>query len=236
MSKHDFYLNLIDKKGREGLFQNISNMRDFLSVKLTLLEILITQWDTSCDKSTVSFPYLHVEDYTLHRAFIVSNNKIISFGFGFTILHDGNRIVAYMMKDTKISTKQISEAQAILNLIKDESLYKDIDDDDLEQTLSKKGKKLFEFLLFEESGYVRYDYDRQTKNEVMHPKHHLDIGYTPDYTYKIGLGRGIDEVEYGRILNKNEFCRKLNLNIKSKRLDKGNSLKKNLKYKKRKQR
>ena len=86
MSKHDFYLNLTDKKGREGLFREITNVRDFLSLKLTLLELLITQWNNSCDKTTCLFPYLHVDDYVLHRAFIVSNNKIISFGFGLTIL------------------------------------------------------------------------------------------------------------------------------------------------------
>lgn len=54
MSKHDFYLNLTDKKGREGLFREITNVRDFLSLKLTLLELLITQWNNSCDKTTVS--------------------------------------------------------------------------------------------------------------------------------------------------------------------------------------
>ncbi len=231
MSKHDFYLNLIDKKGREGLFKEITNVRDFLSVKLTLLELLITQWDNSCDKRTASFPYLHVDDYTLHRAFVVSNNKIISFGFGLTIQHDGSHIVAYWMKGIKITTKQISEAQAILKLIKEDSLYKEIDDDDLEQTPTKEGKLLFEFLLFEESGYVRYDYDNQAKSEVMHPKHHLDISFTPKYSHKLGLGRGIDEAEFCKILNRNEYCRKLNLNLVSTRFNKGNFRKRNLKRK-----
>lgn len=104
----------------------------------------------------------------------------------------------------------------------------------MEQTPSKEGKFLFEYLLFEESGYVRYDYDGQTKNEVKHPKHHLDVNFTPKYSYKLGLGRGIDEVEYGRILNKDEYCRKLNLNLITKRLRKGNSCKNNLKRRKKK--
>lgn len=232
MTKHNFYLNLTDKKGREKLFQEITNVRDFLAVKLTLLELLITQWDSSYDKRTCSFPYLHVDDYVLHRAFIVSNNKIISFGFGLTIQHDGSHIVAFIIKGTKITTKQISEAQAILKLLRENSLYKEIDDDDLEQTPSKEGKLLFEYLLFEESGYVRYDYDKQTKNEVKHPRHHLDVNFTPKYSYKLGLGRGIDEVEYGRILNKNEYCRKLNLNLITKRMRKGNFRKSNLKNRK----
>lgn len=232
MSKHDFYINLIDKKGRENLFYEVTNLKDFLSVKLTLLELLITQWNGLCDKGTCSFPYLHVDDYTLHRAFIVSNNKIISFGFGLTILKDGSQIVAFIMNGKKFTAKNISEAQAILKLIKDDTLYKEIDDDDLEQTPSREGKLLFEFLLFEESGYIRYDYDKQTKSEVMHPKHHFDINFTPKYSYKLGLGRGIDELELYRILNKNEYCRKLNLKLISKRFGRGNYRKKNLKNKK----
>lgn len=234
MSKHNFYLNLTDKKGREGLFQEVTNFREFLALKLTLLELLITQWDGSCEKLTVSFPYLHVDDYTLHRAFIVSNNKIISIGFGLTIQTDGKQILAFRIKGIKITARQISEAQAMLTLLKEDTLYTDIEDDDLEQVPSKEGKILFEYLLFEESGYVRYDYDKQTKSEVIHPKHHLDVYFTPNYSYKLGLGRSIDEVEYGKILSKNEFCRKLNLNLISKRFRRGGyGRKRNLKNRKR---
>ena len=234
MSKHDFYLKLTDKKGREGFFQDVTNFREFLSLKLTLLELLITQWDNSCEKESCTFPYLHVDDYLLHRAFIVSNNKMVSFGFGLTIQSDGRQIIAFRIKNTKITAKNISEAQAILKMFKEGSLYKEIEDDDLEQTSSKEGKLLFEYLLFEESGYVRYDYDNQTRSEVFHPKHHLDVNFTPDYSYKIGLGRKVDEAEYTKILNKKEFCRKLNLNLVSKRLRKGNWRKTNLKAIKRK--
>ena len=46
-------------------------------------------------KSNMFISLLHVDDYVLHRAFIVSNNKIISFGFSLTIQHDGNQIVAF---------------------------------------------------------------------------------------------------------------------------------------------
>ena len=229
MAKHDFYLNLTDKKGRENLFLEVTNFRECLALKLTMLELLITQWNGFCDKSSCTYPYLHIDDYTLHRAFIVSNNKIISIGFGLTIQTNGQRILAFRLKDLLITAKQISEAQALLKLLNENTLYGEIDDDDLEQIPSKEGKVLFEYLLFEESGYIRYDYDGQTKSEVIHPKHHLDVNFTPIYSYKIGLGRKIDEMEYCKILNKKEFCRKLNLNCVSKRFKRGNIAKKNLK-------
>lgn len=232
MAKHDFYLNLIDKKGREVLFKEITNTKDFLYLKLTALELLLSQWNDACDKDKCVFPYMHLDDYALHRVFIVSNNKIISFGLGLTVQTKDGRIVAFRIKDTKITVKHISDAQAILKQLGDNFLYYDVDDDDLEQPLSREGRLLFEYLLFEESGYVRYDYDKQTKSETKHPKHHIDVNFTPAYSYKIGLPRGIDEIEYAKILNSTSFCRKLNLNVQDRRLRKGNYRKNNLKNKK----
>lgn len=230
MKKHDFYLNLVDKKGREVLFQEIKNVKDFISVKLTMMEILFSQWNGSKDAKSCSFPYLHVDDFNLNRAFIVSNNKMISFGIGFTIqtFYD-HHIEAFRLKNTKITAKHISEAQAILRLCDDKTLYTDIDDDDLEQPPSQEAKILFEYLLFEEPAYIRYDYDKQTKSEVMHPKHHFDVNFSPNFSYKIGLPRKIDESEYIRVLDKKAFCRKLNLNMVAKRFRKGNFQKHNLK-------
>lgn len=228
MKSHDFYLNLTDKKGREMLFREITSIKDFLLLKLTVLELMISQWNGSCDIKTCTFPYLHIDDYSLHRVFIVSNNKIISFGFGFTIQPNSKKIEAFRACKEKITSRQISEAQSLLALCNGETLYKEIDYDDLEQTPSEGGIKLFEYLLFEESAYIRYDYDEQTKNVIMHPKHHFDICFTPNYSYKIGLLRGIEELEYAKILSKKDFCRILNLN--SNRLHRGySSRKQNLK-------
>jgi len=43
MAKHDFYLELKDKKGREDLFTSITNVKEFLTLKLNMLEILLSQ-------------------------------------------------------------------------------------------------------------------------------------------------------------------------------------------------
>lgn len=232
MAKHDFYLNLTDKKGREALFKEVTNTKDFLYLKLTALELLLSQWDDSCNKDKCVFPYMHLDDYNLHRMFIVSNNKIVSFGLGLTVQTKNCRIVAFRIRGTRIMARQISEAQGILKQLESDSLYCDIDNDDLEQSVSREGRFLFEYLLFEESGYVRYDYDKQTKSETKHPKHHIDVNFTPAYSYKIGLPRGIDEIEYAKILNSTSFCRKLNLKVQDRHLRKGNYKKTNLKKKK----
>lgn len=234
MKKHDFYLNLVDKKGREVLFREITNIKDFILLKLTMMELLFSQWKGLQDKSSCSFPYLHIDDFNHNRAFIVSNNKMISFGIGFTIQTFDNHIEAFLLKKTKITSKHIAETQAILKLCDDKTLYKDIDDDDLEQPPSQEAKILFEHLLFEEPAYIRYDYDKQTKSEIMHPKHHFDVNFSPKFSYKIGLPREIDESEFIRVLDKKEYCRKLNLNMVSKRFQKGYFQRHNLKQRKKK--
>ena len=45
MSKHDFYINLTDAKGRENMFSEVTDVYDFIKLKLTALELLITQWN-----------------------------------------------------------------------------------------------------------------------------------------------------------------------------------------------
>lgn len=110
-----------------------------------------------------------VEDYELHRIFVESNNKIISFGFSLKIQAKSDKIDAFILikkddsektKKIKISAKHISDAIAILNqVVKEKGLYNDITFDDWENIPSEEGKYLFEYLLFEEPAY----YNRQIK-------------------------------------------------------------------------
>lgn len=226
---HDFYLNLVDSKGRKSLFKTITNSFEFMDVKLNVLELLISQWDNTVNSGNLTLPYLHIDDYNLHRAFIVSNNKIISFGFGLNIVTHRNRVDSFRIRSKEFKAKQISESHAILNELTrkdkkeevedkegsdkedEDKLYKDISDDDLEAIPSREGKFLFEFLLFEEPSYIRYDFDKRTKSELFHPICHFDLSFTKNYTYKIGLPRQITERELQSILNEKDFCRKLNL-------------------------
>lgn len=134
MSKHDFYINLTDAKGREKMFSEVTDIYDFIKLKLTALELLITQWNGCHEQNKCKFPYMCVEDYELHRIFVESNNKIISFGFSLKIQAKSDKIDAFILikkddsektKKIKISAKHISDAIAILNqVVKEKGLYK----------------------------------------------------------------------------------------------------------------
>lgn len=58
------------------------------------------------------------------------------------------------------------------------------------------------FLLWHmEEGYIRYDYDPIYEKTRTHPLNHLDINYSSDITYKIGMNRKISIKEFINILD-----------------------------------
>lgn len=44
-------------------------------------------------------------------------------------------------------------------------------------------------------GYLRYDDDLEHEKEGYHPRHHLDVNYSDDVTYKIGLKRELPQIQ-----------------------------------------
>lgn len=61
-------------------------------------------------------------------------------------------------------------------------------------------------LWYMEEGYVRYDYDPGHENGEKHPLHHLDINYSSDTTYKIGLRKALKSDELKDILDTTTDC------------------------------
>lgn len=57
-----------------------------------------------------------------------------------------------------------------------------------------------------EEGYIRYDYDPIYEKTRTHPLNHLDINYSSDITYKIGMNRKISIKEFINILDIKEDC------------------------------
>lgn len=65
---------------------------------------------------------------------------------------------------------------------------------------------VFTELLTFDIGYVRYDYDEEHQNGDMHPTYHLDINYSNQSTYKIGLIQPIDTLRLEAILDTKQEC------------------------------
>lgn len=61
-------------------------------------------------------------------------------------------------------------------------------------------------LLLEEDGYIRYDHDRENEDGDIHPLNHLDLGYSPSGSFKLGLKKPADHALLVDILNVDCAC------------------------------
>ena len=61
---------------------------------------------------------------------------------------------------------------------------------------------ILSLIMTSEPGYIRYDYDPDHAKGQVHPKHHLDINYSPKATYKYGLYDNIDTKRFEALFEK----------------------------------
>lgn len=65
---------------------------------------------------------------------------------------------------------------------------------------------LFRALLIAEDGYIRYDYDEARQNGHRHPLHHLDVFYSSNSTFKLGLQYNLEHLGLVDILDTEKDC------------------------------
>ena len=213
-----FYLNLQDYQFQE-LFSDVGSKPAFMHVKIKLLEYLYL-WTGNVE---VKAPYVCIDFENLHRAFLVNydGNKIISFCFDFiikTTSPDYNSLnsiksVHYMGKSGIVNLRNISEANTILSeyTSREDNLYIDLIFDD-EDNIAPESFTLFEYLLFHEDGYIRYDYDFKNQHPITHPLNHFDVHYSEPSHYKVGLPSKLVLSDFMTILDKKKICSKLDPN------------------------
>ena len=149
--------------------------------------------------------------------------------------------------EVKIFNEDISEKKLILikhviNRLVEDNEIKPIDyaisegtreyDEEIEQTSNDNidNSFLYEFItriLSFEEGYIRYDFDEKNSSEkvdeydkkYLHPTYHLDIFLHTYSTFKVGLSKKINIIDFQNILDPNINCHFLNNinNIKDKK-------------------
>lgn len=213
-----FYLNL-EKYQFDELFQEVSEKKEFLRLKLKLLEYM-QLW---AGNKEIKAPYCCIDFDHLKRAFLVNQDgtKIISFSFPFIIKTSSSDYNAensiysihYCGQFGIILSRNISEALAILLKYssREDNLYNELIFDD-EDEIAPESFRLFEYILFSEDGYIRYDYDYQHQNAVTHPLNHFDIHYSEPSHYKIGLPNKLELKTFFTIIDKDKICSRLDLN------------------------
>ncbi|WP_158799529.1 hypothetical protein [Pedobacter sp. L105] len=137
----------------------------------------------------------------MSRLFFVTNNKYYSINFPFTfIINDGSAIINYK-NIIDLDSKTISD---LLSILKDDRFNSLVCLDfaepiyELESDYEDNLWVLLKDLLMLEDGYLRFDKDTEgylnakaDGKEHTHPENHIDIFYSNNNTFKIGLEKTI---------------------------------------------
>lgn len=212
-----FSVNLKDFQSKE-LFQGVSDYKTFMKVELKFLEYLLTFWHGN---TALTPPFLYVDDKNLHRAFLVNQDghKIISIGFQFAIktdlsdLNDTANMITHLNllgENGCVTLRNISEATTILASLPERGsgIYYEANIDD---PIQDDSFRLFEYLLFSEPGYVRYDDDIRGYKPYIHPRYHFDVNFTSNISYKFGLKAQVCMEDIIQALDKRKICPTIDL-------------------------
>jgi len=186
-------------------------------IMLLLEAIPLLTYGEILDKPTDDHIILRIDK--MKRLIFVSEKKIFSFNFPFNveviegekkpIIYDSvtdieiNGINFAALKSAFEEIFNKNENHGILDL--ESELIHIMDSFDMKPNKDKIWGILKKLLVFE-AGYLRYDYDEVRQNGRLHPLNHLDINYSSDSTFKIGINN---------IINSNIFIDILDINTNS---------------------
>lgn len=155
----------------------------------------------------------------MSRLFFISEYKTYSIVFPFKINYDtdGNKFTIYY-ENHKIDSRLLSNMITIISDSKFEvtSLLGFIDFLDGEDIISEDDESWFilKELILKEDGYIRYDIDsngyeiaKEKGAPDRHPLHHLDLFYSNNSTFKIGLKNELTTDHFIDLLNIKTDCK-----------------------------
>lgn len=139
----------------------------------------------------------------MSRVFFILNKKYYSINFPFTFIINEKRATISFKNLFEIDSKRISD---LLSILKDTRFNSqnclDFIDPicDLAEECQEETWQLLRELLLMEDGYLRFDKDtnsykiaKEKGKEHTHPEHHLDLFYTSNNSFKLGLINSITD-------------------------------------------
>ncbi|WP_126973882.1 hypothetical protein [Gynurincola endophyticus] len=155
----------------------------------------------------------------MKRIFFISEYKMYSIVFPFNIHYDGRETIISYKNIIDIDSRVIT---TLLSIIKSPVAYSENCLDFIDPVLESEedGKinywPILRDLIFIEEGYLRYDRDLKGYQEALeneqqhrHPLNHIDIFYTNQATFKLGLEQECLEVDFIDTLDSNTNCKYL---------------------------
>ncbi|MCE7038617.1 hypothetical protein [Bacillus cereus] len=186
-------------------------------IKVLLESISLLTYGDFTQRPTKDHIVLRIDK--MKRLFIVQDNKITTFNFPFGVevqLPHNNLVIYDPTTELELDGVNLAVLKSIfVDLIEDENSYSLMDlDSDIEKIMDSFDKhyeknrlwSVMKYLIEFEVGYLRLDYDEERENGLLHPLNHLDINYSTEVTYKIGLNSKMNVGEIIDILDLNTNC------------------------------
>lgn len=153
----------------------------------------------------------------INRIFYCLNNRIVSISIPFQhkSIKERNTCIKYhIFKDYDTNLTIDSELINYLNLLlKNHSSIEKIMDilnqSNYEYKKWEDVLKVFNKLLSYDTGYLRYDYDKERANPNNHPCNHIDVNFDDRSSFKLGLSNKCSCQELISIIDKNDKVRYL---------------------------
>lgn len=151
----------------------------------------------------------------MNRIFYVLENKIFSMQFPFCVELQEERVVRIYDRKSGLDIDAMlvsvlirifagnHEDNLSLDNFFDEILYGGMN---LENVSIEQLWELIQFIATFDLGYLRYDYDEEHENGLLHPTCHLDIFLETAATYKVGLEEKLDLRVFKDILDVTTDC------------------------------
>ena len=184
------YVFSIRESENRTFFNQMKNEYEYALFVLAVMEKILVS-PNEHKKPDCAYVLLD-ENVFHHRIFIVSKAKIVSFVFDFNLTPSESEIPSISFGDFVLSTEIISCAKMIIyQLMRTERDWIHEEDNDLREEYNPNAldisHKLIKKIIYSEPSYIRYEYDTEHAKGSKHPLHHLDINFSEDGSYKIGV-------------------------------------------------
>ena len=190
----------------DDIFAPIRNKKDCIELLMKTLKIMITNQEVSEENKYGEIKLIVAK---MSRLFYFSENKYFSINFPFTVADADDGLVFSSENTLDIDSKITSQVLGIIstsNSFNSNCLYDFLDPiSSIVDSNSNFWSFLKELLLFED-GYIRYEYDEENENGLIHPLNHYDVFYSSNSTFKVGLKNKIGHTSLIDLLQVESNC------------------------------
>ncbi len=177
----------IDQRQVDQLFSPIRDKRDVVRLLMKIIKLMLVNAPPKAI-DTKGEVVLHVSK--MSRIFFFSAFRYFSICFPFTVSDEEGFLAFSSGGIIDVDSKTTSDVLSFIN--SDENFNVNCVYQFIEPILDISHYEpnfwmLLLKLLTLDDGYIRYDYDEENEQGLIHPKNHYDVFYSSNSTFKVGL-------------------------------------------------